>query len=88
MERYLPDDILYRPKQGFVTPIANWLRGPLASAARGAARSAALAQLDFFDAGRLSALAEDHIAGKSDNSRGLWQLLMLERALKRLEISS
>lgn len=30
MERYLPDNILYRPKQGFVTPIAAWFRGPLA----------------------------------------------------------
>lgn len=27
LERYLPHDILYRPKQGFVTPIAEWLRG-------------------------------------------------------------
>ena len=28
MERYLPQDILYRSKQGFVTPIAQWFRGP------------------------------------------------------------
>jgi asparagine synthase (glutamine-hydrolysing) len=34
MRRYLPDDILFRPKQGFVTPIAQWFRGPLAGAAR------------------------------------------------------
>src|SRR5690606_9229984 len=24
MRRYLPDDVLFRPKQGFVTPIAQW----------------------------------------------------------------
>jgi asparagine synthase (glutamine-hydrolysing) len=35
MERYLPSEVLYRPKQGFVTPIAQWLRGPLAGEARG-----------------------------------------------------
>jgi asparagine synthase (glutamine-hydrolysing) len=34
MRRYLPDDILFRPKQGSVTPIAQWLRGPLAAEAR------------------------------------------------------
>ncbi|WP_411898509.1 asparagine synthase-related protein, partial [Salmonella enterica] len=34
MRAYLPDEILYRQKQGFVTPIAHWLRGPLAPEAR------------------------------------------------------
>src|SRR5690606_13014727 len=34
MTRYLPGNILFRPKQGFVTPIADWLRGPLADEAR------------------------------------------------------
>ena len=27
MERYLPHDILYRPKMGFVTPVSAWFRG-------------------------------------------------------------
>jgi hypothetical protein len=27
MKPQLPDDILFRPKQGFVTPIAQWFRG-------------------------------------------------------------
>ena len=41
MERYLPEDILYRPKMGFVTPIAQWFRGPLAEAAREIASTSA-----------------------------------------------
>ncbi len=86
MERYLPDDILYRPKQGFVTPIAEWLRGPLAGRARGIAKSAMLARTGWFDNERLAQLAEAHIAGKSDNSRILWQLIMLDRSLARLGI--
>jgi len=86
MRRYLPDDILFRQKQGFVTPIAQWLRGPLAGTAREIATSAALARTGWFDKGRLSALAEAHIAGKADNGRLLWQLLMLDRSLGRLGI--
>ena len=87
MERYLPSDILYRPKQGFVTPIAQWLRGPLASEARAIASSSQVAQTGWFDRDHLSKLAEAHIAGRSDNSRVLWQLVMLEKSMKRLQLS-
>lgn len=87
MERYLPQDILYRSKQGFVTPIADWLRGPLRKEARAIASSSVLAQSDWFDPKALSALAEAHISGRSDNSRVLWQLLMLEKSLSHLGVS-
>jgi len=88
MRRYLPEKILYRPKQGFVTPIAEWLRGPLASEARAIATSAALARTGWFRPSFVSAAAEAHIAGKSDHSRLLWQLLMLDRSLRHLGVVS
>ncbi len=87
MERYLPQDILYRSKQGFVTPIAAWLRGPLSQEARAIASSSLLAQSGWFNPRVLSGLAEEHIAGRSDHSRVLWQLLMLERSLSNLGVS-
>jgi asparagine synthase (glutamine-hydrolysing) len=88
MERYLPREVLYRPKQGFITPIAQWLRGPLAGPARAIGSSAVLARTDWFDTGRLAKIAEAHISGTSDHSRLLWQLLMLDRSLQKLGISS
>jgi asparagine synthase (glutamine-hydrolysing) len=87
LERYLPHAILYRPKQGFVTPIAEWLRGPLAGAARAIGASGGLAQTGFFDPQAISAMAEAHIAGRADHSRTLWQLLMLEKSLTQLGVS-
>lgn len=87
MEGRLPRDILYRPKQGFVTPIAEWLRGPLAGQARAIATSSVLAETGFFAAPALAELAEAHIAGRRDNARALWQLMMLERALTHLGVS-
>ena len=83
MRRFLPEDILYRPKQGFVTPIAQWFRGPLSETARKIPVSTALAQTGWFDNRRLAGLVEAHLSGVSDNSRMLWQLLMLEKALTR-----
>ena len=84
MERYLPEDILYRPKMGFVTPISHWFRGALAETARGIASSSTLGRTGWFDGDAISKVAEDHIAGRSDNGRLLWQLLMLEKSVERL----
>jgi asparagine synthase (glutamine-hydrolysing) len=88
MERYLPQDILYRPKQGFVTPIAEWLRGPLASQARAISSSPVLAQTGYFDPAVMADLAAAHIGGRRDNSRILWQLLMLDKSLMRLGVAA
>jgi asparagine synthase (glutamine-hydrolysing) len=88
MRRYLPEDILFRPKQGFVTPIAAWLRGPLAAAARAIPVSSILAQTGWFEPAGLRAVTEAHIAGRSDHSRLLWQLLMLEKSLSGLKVGT
>lgn len=88
MRRYLPEEVLYRPKQGFVTPIAQWFRGPLAEAAKGIGASTALARTGWFDPAALRRIAEAHVSGRSDNSRLLWQLLMLDKSLGRLGVIS
>lgn len=87
MRRYLPDDVLFRPKMGFVTPIAAWLRGPLAGEARAIGQTGPLARTGWFDAARIRELADSHASGRADHSRILWQLLMLERSLGRLDSS-
>ena len=86
MERYLPRHILYRPKQGFVTPVSAWLRGPLAGAARSIATSAPLGRTGWFNAASLARLADDHISGRFDHGRILWQLLILDRTMSKLKI--
>jgi asparagine synthase (glutamine-hydrolysing) len=84
MERYLPEDILYRPKMGFVTPIAQWFRGALAETARSIATNATLGRTGWFDGAQIGEIAEEHISGRSDHSRLLWQLLMLEKSVGRI----
>jgi asparagine synthase (glutamine-hydrolysing) len=84
LERHLPRDILYRPKMGFVTPVADWFRGPLAGEAAALARSRMLAETGWFDLPVLARLADDHRAGRADHGRTLWQFTMLERSLVHL----
>ena len=84
MERYLPDDILYRPKMGFVTPISAWFRGPLKAQARAMGTRSALARTGWFDGEALGRIAEEHISGRRDHGRLIWQMLMLDKAVGRL----
>ena len=84
MERYLPKEILYRPKMGFVTPIDQWFRGPLAGVARDLSTSPFLSHMELFDNAVVAKAAEDHIAGRVNNGRLLWQLVMLEKSVSRL----
>ncbi len=84
LEPYLPKDILYRPKMGFVTPISAWFRGALAAEAEGLCRSRTLVESGWLDMKTVASLAEEHRSGRADHGRTLWQLLMLERSAKRL----
>lgn len=84
MERYLPRDILYRPKMGFVTPVGAWFRGPLAERAAALAKSRVLADTGWFDLDRLARIAAAHRAGREEHGRTLWQFVMLERSLARV----
>jgi asparagine synthase (glutamine-hydrolysing) len=84
MRRYLPDDILYRRKMGFVTPIGGWFRGPLGEEARAIAQGSALAETGWFDMDVVAKMVRAHQAGITDHGRTLWQLLILEKSLPKL----
>ncbi|WP_298813417.1 XrtA/PEP-CTERM system amidotransferase [uncultured Sphingomonas sp.] len=84
LERYLPRDILYRPKMGFVTPVSAWFRGSLAGEAAGLARSRVLGDSGWFDMGEIARVADAHRSGREEHGRTLWQFVMLERSLRRL----
>jgi asparagine synthase (glutamine-hydrolysing) len=84
LEPWLPKDILYRPKMGFVTPISAWFRKALADEAAALAQSRVLTGTGWFEPAAIEKLAVEHRAGRAEHGRTLWQLLMLERSLERL----
>jgi asparagine synthase (glutamine-hydrolysing) len=83
LERYLPRDILYRPKQGFAVPIAQWFRGPLRERVRSAVLGPQLAGSGWFDTDQLRRLVDEHQTGRRDHATPLWTLLMFEAFLRR-----
>jgi asparagine synthase (glutamine-hydrolysing) len=82
MERYLPNDILYRPKMGFAVPLASWFRGPLRTRVRGALCGETLAQTGFFNMSYLRQLVDHHERGLRDYSAAIWSLLMFDSFLR------
>ncbi|WP_018141255.1 XrtA/PEP-CTERM system amidotransferase [Thioalkalivibrio sp. ALJ7] len=82
-EQDLPHDVLYRRKQGFVMPIADWFRGPLRDTLRQAVLGDRLADSGWFNPDRLRQLVDEHQSGRSDHSRPLWALLMFESFLRQ-----
>lgn len=84
MRRYLPEDILFRRKMGFVTPISAWFRGPLAGEADKLVSSTALAETEWFDKQAIKRVIEAHKSGREEHGRLIWQLMMLDRSLRRV----
>ena len=78
----LPDEILYRKKMGFVSPIGSWFRGPLLGEAQRVV--ARMNETGWFAPGVLDDVVDAHQAGKSDHGRLLWQLVMFEKSMTRL----
>ncbi len=80
-ERYLPAAVVYRNKQGFVLPLAEWLAGPLQGAVEQALGQ--LAQRRLFLPTALRRLQQEHYSGQRHHAGRLWTLLVLERWLQR-----
>lgn len=82
LDRYVPRELIDRPKMGFGIPLASWLRGPL----RGWAEDL-LAPNDlgggFLDQRAVRQLWSDHIDGGRNWAYALWAVLMFEAWRRR-----
>jgi asparagine synthase (glutamine-hydrolysing) len=77
MEPMLPNEVLYRPKQGFAATLAPMMR---AEAGRIRALLLGPAMLDsgLFQQRTLARLVDEHESGRSDHSLILWLLLVFQ----------
>ena len=82
LEGRLPQNTLYRPKQGFTIPLAEWFRGPLQSTVNTALSSGLLLETGWFERRFIKSAFEQHISGLRDHSRLIWSLLMFEAFLR------
>lgn len=76
--RYVPAELLERPKMGFVMPIDLWLRGPLREWAEDLLAPERLARHGFFSVGPIRKKWEEHISGARNWQYLLWPVLMFQ----------
>jgi asparagine synthase (glutamine-hydrolysing) len=79
----LPDSIIYRPKQGFRTPVSELFKGPLADWGQSAILDGGFTGKGFLRRDELARLMAAHRTGVPDWSNRLWTVLVLNLWHKR-----
>jgi len=74
VEGIIPDEIIYRPKQGFNAPMTEWLRGPLEKYARDRIFNSRLKNEKLFNYEFINQLFERNAKGKN-NGQLIWTIL-------------
>ena len=67
-----------RPKMGFAAPVSRWLREDLRELVGDTLLSARFVDRGYVAPAALRSAVDDHLAGRSENTRILWTFLMLE----------
>jgi asparagine synthase (glutamine-hydrolysing) len=80
--RYVPKELVERPKMGFGVPIDSWLRGPLKSWAEGLIDDSRLRQEGFLQPEPISRAWAEHQSGRANLQHPLWAVLMFQSWLE------
>ena len=76
--RYVPKEMVDRPKAGFKIPISIWLKGPLRNWAEALLDEKRLREEDFFDVKAIRQKWQEHISGVREWHYHLWDVLMFQ----------
>ena len=79
MEELLPDEVLYRGKEGFSIPIKNWLKKELKPLMIDTLAPEKLRREGFFNPVYVQKLIKQHLDGTENHSHRLWALIIFGR---------
>jgi asparagine synthase (glutamine-hydrolysing) len=77
-EKYLPDNIIYRPKAPFASPLRSWVRGPLSTMVSDLLSEESLRARGLYDPKYVAGLIARDKQGLEDNAYQIWTLLTNE----------
>src|SRR5262249_142626 len=76
--KYVPRDLIERPKMGFSLPIDSWLRGPLREWWEDLLSESSLARHGFFHVQSIRKKWEEHQSGSRNWQHLLWDVLVFQ----------
>lgn len=77
-ERYLPKDIIYRPKTGFGSPVREWVLNDMTSIIDTYLNREVIEKRGVFDYKKIRDLIDNNKKGVEDVSYSIWALLAIE----------
>lgn len=80
--RYVPRELVERPKMGFGAPIGQWLRGPLRGWAENLLAEDRLRREGYLIPKSVHCLWTEHLSGRCNHQYVLWNILMFQAWLE------
>ena len=81
--KYLPKELVNRPKMGFGIPLGKWLRGSLNEWAEDLLSEKSIKKHNYFNYQIIQESWEKHKSGKNNLSASLWGILMFQQWLTK-----
>ena len=80
--KYVPSELIDRPKAGFSVPVGAWLRGPLRDWAESLLRESRLEREGYLNPKPIRETWRQHLSGRIDLAARLWAVLMFQAWLE------
>jgi asparagine synthase (glutamine-hydrolysing) len=82
-EKYLPKEVIYRPKTGFGAPVRNWIINDMDDLIQDYLSKKSINERGIFDYNKISNLIEENKKGTIDASYPIWSLLAIESWMRQ-----
>lgn len=82
-EKYLPNDVIYRPKSGFGAPVEHWVRNELDGFINEKLNKKSIDSAGLFDYKRINEIITKNKSGKLNASYNVWSFLAIQSWLNQ-----
>jgi asparagine synthase (glutamine-hydrolysing) len=84
--KYVPRELIERPKAGFGIPVGEWLRGPLREWAESLLAEDRIRREGYLQAAPIRKVWAEHLSGGRDWTHRIWSVLMFQAWLQAADL--